>query len=397
MSPTLPQYPADGNPADYGDFADSDGDVDIDVYAERQWDYKFYPIRIGEVLNQAYRIDHKLGHGGFSTVWMAHDLKNKKDVALKIVATEAWGEHDYSIQEEIKRAVKDTSHLVIHTATFFLRGKDCNHRVLVFPLRGPTLGSPVGRRTPMRSRMSAAKQLLEALANLHEGGIVHRDINNHNVMWGISPTENLDREAKYKTLGRPLKVAIPDEPWKPGEVVKPMVIPASMRTETFYLGDFSLAMRVGTPVTQTGSPPIHYCSPERLHGHEPSLACDMWSYMVIFTELYSGFKPFYDVAKGGLVTDIVQRIGPLPAEWKGHYCDPTEALDSWYNQDCTPDPKDSLKDVIIRKRSDAAPEERRHALSILSRGFCVIPEKRLTARQLLQDPSFQAIIDLHCN
>lgn len=174
MSPTLPQYPADGNPADYGDFADSDGDVDIDVYAERRWDYKFYPIRIGEVLNQAYRIDHKLGHGGFSTVWMAHDLKNKKDVALKIMATEAWGEHDYSIQEEIKRAVKDTSHLVIHTATFFLRGKDCNHRVLVFPLRGPTLGSPVGRRTPMRSRMSAAKQLLEALANLHEGGIVHR-------------------------------------------------------------------------------------------------------------------------------------------------------------------------------------------------------------------------------
>lgn len=112
-------------------------------------------------------------------------------------------------------------------------------------------------------------------------------------MWGIAPLDNLDRAAKYEILGRPLKMAVPDEPWRQGEVVKPIEIPDDLKTETFYLGDFGLAMKPDTPVTQPGRPPIHFCSPERLHNHDPSFACDMWSYMCLFTELYVGFTPFH--------------------------------------------------------------------------------------------------------
>lgn len=112
--------------------------------------------------------------GAFSTVWMAHDLKNRKDVALKIMAAGNSGEYEHNILEEIKRTVEGTSHLVTPMATLFIRGKDSDHRVLVFPLRGPSLDSLVGREIPISTRMSAAKQLLEALASLHEGGFVHR-------------------------------------------------------------------------------------------------------------------------------------------------------------------------------------------------------------------------------
>lgn len=174
ISATTPQYPAGGDTAEYGDFVDSDEDYDVTEYAECPYEYKFYPIRIGEVIDQTYRIDHKLGHGGFSTVWMAHDLKNRRDVALKIMAAGTSGEYEYNILKEIKRAVKDTSHLVTCLSTFFLRGKDYDHRVLVFPLRGPSLDSLVGRKISIATRMSAARQLLEGLASLHEGGIVHR-------------------------------------------------------------------------------------------------------------------------------------------------------------------------------------------------------------------------------
>lgn len=86
ISATTPQYPADSDEAEYGDFVDSDEDYDVTEYTEFPYEYRFYPIRIGEVIDQTYRIDHKLGHGGFSTVWMAHDLKNRRDVALKIMA-----------------------------------------------------------------------------------------------------------------------------------------------------------------------------------------------------------------------------------------------------------------------------------------------------------------------
>lgn len=172
--PATIQSPTDIGGAEYGDFVDSEDDLDVTEYTEWPYEYKFYPIRIGEVINQTYQIDHKLGHGGFSTVWMAHDLKRRRDVALKITARNS-GEYEYKMLEEIKCTVKDTSHLVTSIASFILRGKDSDHRVLVFPLRGPSLNSLYGLKgITMATRMSAARQLLEGLANLHEAGLVHR-------------------------------------------------------------------------------------------------------------------------------------------------------------------------------------------------------------------------------
>ena len=101
-------------------------------------------------------------------------------------------------------------------------------------------------------------------------------------------------------------------------------------------------------------------------------------------------------ADGGVITTIVNRIGPLPAQWKGHYCTPGKIRDFWYAQDNTPKPESKLEALILRGRPDSSPTERKHALSIMSRGFSASPEKRPTATQLLQDPSFKAIIDIHC-
>lgn len=35
---------------------------------------RFYPARLGEVLNSRYQLVTKLGHGSNSTVWLARDL-----------------------------------------------------------------------------------------------------------------------------------------------------------------------------------------------------------------------------------------------------------------------------------------------------------------------------------
>ncbi|PYH74311.1 kinase-like protein [Aspergillus vadensis CBS 113365] len=213
-----------------------------------------------------------------------------------------------------------------------------------YPIR---LGDLINeRKLSMTTCMSAALQLLEALGILHEAGIVHRDLNERNCMWGMQPLHHLPRNAKYKALGRPLKQTIPvDDLWKEGELVGPANIPPNLQTQKFYLGDFGLAKKLSDPVTPCGYPPLQYC--------------------------------------------------PLPEEWKGLYTH-SESRDSWYNyqNQTTPDPKWTLESRLAYFRPDADLVERSHVLSIISRVLTYDPAKRMTASQLLRDPSFRAIMEI---
>jgi serine/threonine protein kinase len=44
----------------------------------------YHPLRIGDILHGRYRIVHKLGHGSFSTIWLARDQHSLTFVAVKI-------------------------------------------------------------------------------------------------------------------------------------------------------------------------------------------------------------------------------------------------------------------------------------------------------------------------
>ncbi|KAI9925260.1 hypothetical protein ASPWEDRAFT_176916 [Aspergillus wentii DTO 134E9] len=387
---------------DFGDFVkDEEEELDLEELVE-PWhryetednQYVLYPIRLGEVLNERYLVEHKLGFGGGSTVWMAYDLQDKRDVALKVMALGKWGDNETRIQDEIIKTVRDTSRLVTYTATFFLPRDDKSyHRVLVFPMKGPSICTLSLKKTPIASRMSAARQLLETVASLHEAGIIHRDLNARNCMWGMVPIDGLSRSAKYELLGRPLKQTIPFvNLWKEGELVSPVKFPKDLLTEEFYLCDFGLAKKIGDLTTQRGYPPMHYCSPDRLHRQEPSFACDMWSYMAVFSMLYLTFPPFPTFLEGGVVSGMVEALGPLPMQWKGLYTHPG-GLDSWYDQSQSPDPENDLAAKIAYFRPDADPVERQHVQSIMSKVFIYDPEKRLTASELLRDPSFRAVMD----
>ncbi|KAL4993098.1 kinase-like protein [Aspergillus recurvatus] len=375
-------------PDDVSDFGDlvstEDQEIDREEVVEpwNKYDRKgtpnvFYPICLGDVLNERYLVEHKIDAGGFSTVWMALDLQKNEDVAVKVMSAGDWGDIEQRIQDEIVRSVEDTSHLVTYLDTFLLPGNNCHRRIMVLPLMGPCLDRYMVDRFAITTRMSAAKQLLEALESLHKAGIVHRVLDERNCMWGMAPLQHLSRSAKYEALGRPLKQTIPSvELWKRGELVRPMKVPENLRTDDFYLGEFGLAMKVGDPVAQPGYPPMRFCSPERLHGEYPSFACDMWSYMINFSELYLGQPPFNPWYMGGVLTSIVNFLGPLPEEWK------VKRLP----------PRKSLASEIARYRPDVDPAERELVFSIMQKVFIYSPEKRMTATQLLADPSFKALM-----
>jgi hypothetical protein len=50
----------------------------------------YHPVSLGDTLKgPQYEIIHKLGYGGFATVWLARDNKEERYVAIKIVRADA--------------------------------------------------------------------------------------------------------------------------------------------------------------------------------------------------------------------------------------------------------------------------------------------------------------------
>ncbi|KAF5609033.1 cmgc kinase [Fusarium pseudoanthophilum] len=367
------------SPSIWGDFVDSDGECDVEDACEPVDRYEeglYLPICIGEVIADRYRIEHKLGHGGFSTVWMAHDMDKGKDVALKIM-TANFGD------------------------ALLLPGAARNpHRVLVFPLKGPNLRD-YARETSTIVRRSAAKQLLQALKALHDGGMVHRDLNSANVMFGLSSFEpGAEISAKYQILGRPQKMEFPtnQEMWRKGQLVAPMSPKDSFVVQdTISLADFGLTIRSGTEVDFKLQGTIGYSAPELMHGVNPTFASDMWSYMCIFAELYLKWPLFGPGFFGGglrfVVGLLIRVLGPLPLSWKGSYEGGGEPDESWYDQSKVPEHEMCLESRVTRSRDTIEPAEQQLVLDTLRRGFSYLPEERLSAGELLEDASFKALMD----
>ncbi|KAH7129124.1 kinase domain-containing protein [Dactylonectria macrodidyma] len=313
----------DDAPADWGDFVCSDDEVDIEEVAELPEEYEqglFYPICIGEVLAGNYRIKHKLGHSGFSTVWMAHDISDNRDVALKILRPGGAAGH-----------------------TFLLRRADHDHyRVLVLPLQGPNLRD-YSRDMSVVARWSAAKQLLQALRSLHDGGVVHGDLTSANVMCSLQLLETCSTTTeKYKYLGRPQKMPIPADPlWEEGQLVMSM----SPRKSLI----------------------------KQIHNASLSYSSDMWNYMCL----------------------MVKALGPVPAPWRDSYKGGGQCNESWYDQSRAPDPNWALEARVAQAGDDNCPMEQQLVLSILRKGLPYLPEDRLAAAQLLEDASFRAIMDMY--
>ncbi|KAH7202718.1 uncharacterized protein BKA55DRAFT_600537 [Fusarium redolens] len=95
---------------------------DLELYT---WG-SYYPTYIGDILANRYCIDYKLGHSGFSVVWMAYNMHSKRDIALKIMVLGDSGERECYMQDEIKNSVSDTSCLLVYQDTFLITGS-CGH------------------------------------------------------------------------------------------------------------------------------------------------------------------------------------------------------------------------------------------------------------------------------
>jgi len=139
--------------------------------------------RARAALADRYRIDRELGHGGMAIVYLAHDLRHDRSVALKVLLPEvaaAFG------PERFLREIRLTARLDHPNILALLDSGEANGLMYyVMPcVEGESLRDRLRRQgpLPLEDALSIGHQVASALHYAHEHGVVHRDIKPENIL-----------------------------------------------------------------------------------------------------------------------------------------------------------------------------------------------------------------------
>src|SRR6478752_2920046 len=134
-------------------------------------------------LGASYRLDRELGRGGMATVFLAHDLKHDRPVALKVLHPElAASLGPDRFQREIRFAAR-LQHP--HILTVLDSGEAGGRLWFTMPyVEGESLRDRLRRerQLPLDDALQIAREAARALEYAHQHGIVHRDIKPENIL-----------------------------------------------------------------------------------------------------------------------------------------------------------------------------------------------------------------------
>ncbi|HYI11095.1 MAG TPA: serine/threonine-protein kinase, partial [Thermoanaerobaculia bacterium] len=214
-----------------------------------------------------YEIVARIGSGGMSEVYRAHDTRIRRDVALKVLppAFAKYADRMHRFEQEA-RAAGALNHP--NLLTIFDTGtSDGRPYIVTELLEGQTLrscmrdnGVPV--KIPIRKAVDYAIQIANGLAAAHERGIVHRDLKPENLF--------LTRDGRVKILDFGV---------------------AKLRsTEDFALADDDTMEQDTSPGTVIGT--VGYMSPEQVRGQSVDGRSDIFSLGTLMYEMVAAEHPF---------------------------------------------------------------------------------------------------------
>ncbi len=139
-----------------------------------------HPVHLGDRYdeNGRYEIVHKLGAGGFATVWLAWDHKIDVWVALKIIVARASPEIEARSIAADDFVVSSDKHskILICIRHFNIDGPNGRHFCLVLNWLGPSsyrVSHYLESRLQPRFARRVARQAAESLAGMHADGLCH--------------------------------------------------------------------------------------------------------------------------------------------------------------------------------------------------------------------------------
>jgi Tol biopolymer transport system component/tRNA A-37 threonylcarbamoyl transferase component Bud32 len=134
-------------------------------------------------LADRYRIERVLGAGGMATVYLAHDLKHDRRVAIKVLRNElaAVIGADRFLSE-----IKTTANLQHpHILSLFDSGAVDGTVFYVMPyVEGESLRDQLARekQLPLEDALRIGREVADALQYAHTHGVIHRDIKPENIL-----------------------------------------------------------------------------------------------------------------------------------------------------------------------------------------------------------------------
>src|SRR5262245_51479628 len=139
--------------------------------------------RITTALADRYRIDREIGRGGMATVFLGHDLRHDRRVAIKVLHP------DLSAvigTERFLAEIKTTAGLQHpHILPLFDSGTADGLLYFVMPfVEGESLRAVLDREKQLAIPVAAmiASEIASALDYAHRRGIIHRDIKPENIL-----------------------------------------------------------------------------------------------------------------------------------------------------------------------------------------------------------------------
>lgn len=252
------------------------------------------PVRNRQVMFERYRMDRLLGRGGMGVVWLAHDERLDRRVALKFLPEVLF--LDPSSRDDLKREARrslELTHANIVRIYDFVEDSD-NAAISMEYIDGATLSH---LRTEREARcfepdelLGWTTDLLRALDYAHrDAGFVHRDLKPSNLM---------------VTTRGVLKVA----------------------DFGISCGLQNTAARVSAWNSSGGT--LSYMSPQQLQGELAAITDDVYSVGATLYELLTGKPPFHsgDISyqirsvKPDPVNERRAKLGvcgePIPPDWE---------------------------------------------------------------------------------
>src|SRR6185437_14237782 len=231
-----------------------------------------------ELLLGRYRLETRLGAGGFGVVWRAHDELLQRDVAVKRIwlgSGDSAKDADRAAREA--HATARLSHpAIVALYEAFPLGEAFYLISELVP--GCTLGELIrAGELEDEHALRIGADLIDALEHAHERGVIHRDIKPQNVL-----------------------VPDRDDARRPGPAAK--------------LADFGGAsIAEEDALTRTGDVlgTLAYMAPEQSDGREAGEPADLYSLALVLYEALSGVNPVRGATPAATARRIGTRLEPL--------------------------------------------------------------------------------------